>query len=268
MTTYKSVVDLLVRETGVLHRSAVVATDKCIVPTLATKTTAATGGLLVKATTYYMAVAPGTRFGSAGASNILSQATGADNPSTHSITLTIPQVVGAEHYDIFLSVDAAPKWIARITEAQRAAGDYQIQTYATVIAGGANAAGTVLIGTVGTGIQTTNATFSANNGYVVPTPTAAIDCHGKSYLDVFVELIVTDLRSAPYLALMPMYKSGEGATDYYCGSPIIVYIMKGTIGQSKRQVFRLDIKGINGIIIAVGTISGQGASCDIWTEAV
>lgn len=257
-----------VRSVGVLHRSAVVATDKCVVPTLATKSTAATGGTLVNSTTYYVAVAPGTGFGSAGASNVLSQATGADNPQTHSITLTIPQVVGAEHYDIFASVDAAPKWIARITEAQRAAGDCQIQTYATVTTGGGNAAGTILIGTVGTGIQTTNAVFAANNAYVVPTPTAAIVCEGKSYVDLFIELTVTDLRSAPTLALMPLFKSGSTDSAYYCGSSITVPIMNGAIGQSKKMMYRLDILDITDLIIAVGTISGQGASLDIWAEAV
>lgn len=257
-----------VRASGVLHRSAVVATDKCIVPTLVTKTTSPTGGLLVKSTTYYVAVAPGTSFGSAGASNVLSQATGADNPQTHSITLTIPQVVGAEHYDIFCSVDAAPKWIARITEAQRAAGDYQVQAYATVTTGGGNAAGTILLGTVGTGIQTTNAVFAANNAYVVPTPTAAIVCEGKSYVDLFIELTLTDLRSAPTLALMPLFKSGAADSAYYCGSPTTVPVMNGAIGQSKKMMYRIDVLDITDLIIAVGTISGQGASLDVWAEAV
>lgn len=260
----------VIRAAGVLHRSAVVATDKCVVPTLAIKSTSATGGTLVKSTTYYVAVAPGTGFGCAGASNILSQATGADDPQTHSITLTIPQVVGAEHYDIFASVDAAPKWIARITEAQRAAGDCQVQTYATVTIGGGNASGTILIGTVGTGQQTTAANFSAsgNNAYIVPTPTAAIICEGKSYVDLFIDLTVTDLRSAPALTLMPLFKSGAADSAYYCGSPITVPVMNGAIGQSKKMMYRIDVLDITDLIIAVGTISGQGASLDVWAEAV
>jgi hypothetical protein len=254
------------RMPGILHRSAIVAADKCTLPTLATKSTAATGGTLVKSTTYYIAVAPGTLFGSAGACNVLSQATAADNPQTHSITLTIPQVLNAEHYDIFMSGDAAPKWVGRITELQRAAGGFQIQTYGVVTSGGANAAGTVLLGCVGTGIQTTNATFAANNAYTIPTPTGVVYCTAKNYLDIFVELTVTDLRSAIILKLMPMFKSKE--SKWYCGSPITVYIMQGAVGQSKRQTFRLDVKDMTECIIAIGSISGQGASCNIWVEAV
>jgi hypothetical protein len=102
----------------------------------------------------------------------------------------------------------------------------------------------------------------------VPTPTAAIICEGKSYVDLFIELTVTDLRSAPTLALMPLFKSGSTDSAYYCGSPITVPIMNGAIGQSKKMMYRLDILDITDLIIAVGTISGQGASLDVWAEAV
>lgn len=257
-----------VRAAGVLHRSAIATADKCVVPTLATKSQSDTGGSLPASTTYYVSAAAGNLFGTAGACNVLTQATGANAAATHSVLLTVPQVVGATYYDIFFSVDAAPKWIGRITEAQRAAGDYQIQTYATVTSGGGNAAGTVLIGTVGTGIQTTNAVYAANNAYITPTPTATIDCNGKSYVDVWIEMTLTDLRSAPSLSLMPIFESGQTPADYFCGSPINVPVMNGSVGQGLKQMYRVDVEDMAELIIAVGTISGQGASVDIWAEAI
>ena len=257
-----------VRAAGVLHRSAIVAADKCVVPTLATKAQSDTGGTLPASTTYYVTAAPGNLFGTAGACNVLQQATGAAAPGTHSVLLTIPQVVGATYYDIFFSVDAAPKWIGRITEAQRAAGDFQIQTYATVTASGGNAAGTVLIGTVGTGIQTTNAVYAANNAYIVPTPAATIDCNGNSYVDIWVEMTLTDLRSAPSLSLMPIFKSGQTPADYFCVDPKSVPIMNGSVGQGLKQMYRIDVEDASELIIAIGSIAGQGASVDIWAEAI
>jgi len=257
-----------VRAAGVLHRSAIVAADKCIVPTLATKAQSDEGGALPASTTYYVTAAAGNLFGTAGACNVLSQATSAAAPGTHSVLLTVPQVVGATYYDIFFSVDAAPKWIGRITEAQRAAGDFQIQTYATVTASGGNAAGTILIGTVGTGIQTTNAVYAANNAYIVPTPAATIDCNGKSYVDVWIEMTLTDLRSAPSLSLMPIFESGQPPADYFCGPPISVPVMNGAVGQTLKQMYRVDVEDVSELIIAVGSIGGQGASVDIWAEAI
>jgi len=255
------------RAAGILHRDGIQAADKAIVPTLATKATAATGGALPDATTYYMAVAPGTLFGSAGASNVLSQATAADADHTHSITLTIPQVVGATYYDIFFSVDAAPKWIARITEAQRAAGGFQIQTYGIVTAGGGNAAGTILIGVVGTGIQTSNAVFAANNAYVVGAITG-ISCVGKSTAYVHVAFALTDLRSAPSLTLMPVFGSGETVEKQYTTAPITAWMMNGAVGQTQQQVFQIDVAGAAKLYVLIGSIAGQGGAASVWVELV
>jgi len=260
------------RSPCVLHRSNVSVADKCIVPILVTKSTAAIGGLLEDVTTYYMSVAPGNRFGSAGVANVLSQATGAAAPHTHSITLTVPKVAGAEYYDVFLSVDAAPKWIGRITELQRLTGGFQIQAYGVVTPGGGNVAGTILIGTVGIGLATSAAPFLNNNAYVIPYVSGTIDGVEKKCIDFFVDYVSSDLRSVPGLVLVPFaYNSINGL--YYQGGPLRMDVMAGSVCQTLSQWFSVPVKSIipgiaGSVVILVDSISGNGALVSIYAEAV
>jgi hypothetical protein len=260
------------RRPGVLHRSGVIVADKCIVPTLVTKSTAAVGGLLEDVTTYYLSVAPGNSFGSAGVANVLSQATGAAAPHTHCITLTVPKVIGAGYYDVFLSVDVAPKWVGRITELQRATGGFQIQAYGVVTPGGGNAAGTVLIGVVGIGLQTSAAPFINNNAYIVPSIPNVIDGSDKNCVDVFVSYTSLDFRSLPGLVIIPFaFNSVDGL--YYQGGPLRINIMAGSVGQTMLQWCSVPVKSIipgvvGSIVILVDSISGNGASVSIMSEAV
>src|SRR3990167_2112179 len=118
------------RSTGTLHRSAIAAVDKVAAPANPTVADVTTSGSLLANTTYYLGVAAVShQNGSAdiiGVStvnaSVQSQATAADASNTHIIRATIAQVTGADGYLIFCSTDAAPKLVAYITEAARAAG--------------------------------------------------------------------------------------------------------------------------------------------------
>lgn len=79
-------------------------------------------GTLNASTTYYVAVIPGNEFGPTKAASVFDNvATAASGLNTHSVTISIPEK-GGDYYDIFVSVDAAPKWVARISEAERLLG--------------------------------------------------------------------------------------------------------------------------------------------------
>lgn len=242
------------RAASVLHRSAIAAADKLILPTLATTATASTGGSLPQSTTYKLAVAPGTAQGSAGVSNIVSQATGAGAPTTHCITLTIPQVVNATYYDIFFSVDAAPLWVGRVTETQRATGGFQIQTYGVVTASGGNAADTVKIGVVGTGIATGTTIFTVNNGYVLAGITP-VTTTGYEYVVWHVTFALTDLRAAPTLIIARFQEDDQGVA-YCTGTSTLVY--GGAIGEPMYQIVAESVKGAAKAYCLVDAMAGNG----------
>lgn len=257
-----------VRAAGVLHRSAVVAIDKLAVagtPTNADAGAIAGGNLNG---TYYSAVCAGNSFGPSGisaASSSIAIGTG------HLCDVTITPVTGAEFYDVFFGDNNTTHLmhVGRVpaTNGVITAGATLLTAETPGTAGG-NAENTIRIGAVGAGLVAAAVQFSQNIAYKVLTPTAAIDCNGKSYVDVFIQLTVTDLRSAPSLSLMPIFKSGQTPAGYFCGSPISVPILNGSVGQSHRQMYRIDVEDVAELIIAVGTISGQGASVDIWAEAI
>jgi hypothetical protein len=253
-----------VRKAGILHRAAVTAADTLVKPTLVTIATAATGGSLLDITTYKVSAAPGNEWGSAGSLNILSQATAADAPHTHSLTLTLPACAGATYWDIFCSVDAAPLWVGRITEAQVAAGDYRIATYgATPTTGGGNAARTVLLMCAGTGLAMNVSPFIANNAWKPTTPTS-ISCPGWGNAILHFEVTVTDLRSLPAFSWCPFYKSQSTDSTWYAGSAIAMTI--GGSNQPLKQVVDLDLDGALEFVILLSDFSGQGTSVDVWVE--
>jgi hypothetical protein len=178
--------------------------------------------------------------------------------------VTIAQCVGAEYYDLFLSTDAAPKWVARITEAQRAAGGYIVTAEGTVEPGGSNPGGTVDINVAGAGIQVNNSVFLQNNAYI-PASVTPLDCTGKSRAYVYVKLHLDGLGSVPELKLIPFFANQSSAADWHQGELVTVSVLGGA-GQSLEQNFVLDVDGSTGMVILVDTISGQGAATSIWVE--
>ena len=253
------------RNTGVLHRNAITSVDKIadfVDASVTLANVAGTQGFLNFNTAYYMTAIPGNRWGPCKVNtNIDTLTTTNDAAATHVIACTIAQATGAEWYDLFLSTDAAPKWVGRITEAQRAAGG-EILTLATITAGAS--AGVFNIGAVGTGVASSNTMFSVNNAYR-PATVTAINCAGYTKASVKVKLAVTDLRSAPTLTIVPFFGNQVSATDFHMGSAVALSLLSA-LGTPLCQEFALDVNGETSLTILIGTISGQGAAMSCWVE--
>lgn len=263
MVHYGPAVPAYVRDTQATHRSAVNAVDKLVLPTMATLADNDDVVGVMAAATHYATVAPCNAYGTAGASNVLSN-TPTENKTAD---LTVPQVTGATHYDVFYSTDAAPKWVARITEAQRASG-CAITGVGTVTTtdgdGWTKSAGKVNIRLVGTGIQTSNAVYSQNNAYT-PASVTGISTEGynKIYLDV--SLALTDLRSAPALTIVP-FTSSDNST-WYQGEAKQLTVLS-TLGACLYQQLAMDTNGAKYMSFLIGTISGQGAAVTVKYQLV
>ena len=106
----------------VLHRNAITSADKLVSPVSLVLADVATQGVLEHTTKHYANVAAHNRFGNTPPATKVDITTAADGNNTHGVRLTVPQVVGADGYDLFMSKDAQPKWVGRITESQRLTG--------------------------------------------------------------------------------------------------------------------------------------------------
>ncbi len=258
------------RDAGVLHRDGITAVDKIPDPTADTLTMTDNGagtGSLVASTTFYGTVIAGNRWGCTKVSpTIESLVSGAYGGATGSYRFAWAQITGADYYDLFLSADAAPKWVARVTEEQRAAGDYEVTGVGTVAAGGGNPAGTIDVNLVGTGLQTSNAVFAQNNAYR-PDQVTPINCAGRSIARVKAKLAVTDLRSAPALAIAPFFGNQLSATDFHAGQVETMLLLMGS-GYSLCQEFEINVHGETAFCLLIDSISGQGAAASIWVELV
>lgn len=252
------------RDGGVLHRNAITAVDKLATPsnpTLADRS--ADGGVLTANTAYYVNVAAYNRWGSTLAATAQTITTASDGNNAHVIRATIAQVTGADGYDIFLSTAAAPLWVGRVTEAQRASGII-ISAVGTTTAGGA--AGAVDVRVVGTGLASNVNPFLSNNAYT-PASVTAINCAGRAKARILVKLAVTDLRSLPTLAIVPFFANQVSTADWHQGAIQTVPLLTG-LGASQEQDFELNVDGSTGLVVLVDTISGQGSAASIWVELV
>lgn len=258
------------RNAGVLHRNAITAVDKItdfVAADMTVATVAGTQGSLLLNTLYYLSVIPGNRWGpTKSAAAIDSVTTQNDAVNTHVVDLTIAQATGADWYEVFLSTDTAPKLVGRITEAQRASGGFEILTMGTVTANAGVAAGHLYVGVLGTGIQTSNAVFAQNNAYR-PATVTAINCTGSTKAHIKVKVALTDLRTAPELAIIPFFSNQVSTADYEHGDVTPVPLLTA-LGQALEQELVLDVDGSTGLAILIDTIAGQGAAVSIWCELV
>ncbi len=117
----------------------------------------------------------------------------------------------------------------------------------------------------GDGVATTADPFKANNAYT-PDEVYALDCKGASKAKVYVDVYVTDFRSAPALSFIPFYKK-QDADEYAQGILQAVTLLTAS-GKSLRQVFDLDVDGADGLVLLVDAISGQDASVNFYVELV
>ncbi len=254
-----------VRNAGVLHRSAISAVDKLITVVLAAPLDAgAEAGSNLANSAMNCAMAAGNAYGVQA-----SCAAQAVTPTVnHPIVLTPTPVVGADYYDIFLSTDTPPKWVARATVAQIAAGSLIVSTVGTITAdAGANkaAAGSINIGIVGTGLGSTVAPFSVNNAYTpgVPTP---VSCVGYEKARILTQIIPTDCRSAPGAAKWSVFGQSQVGGIWFQ-----ITTFTQTPLTAVQQPLTLDtsvtIDGCTAIVVLLDTLAtGQGITHSVYVE--
>lgn len=245
------------RDGGTLHRNAITAADKLASPGTLTVTAVTESGSTLANVAYNVAVAAYNRWG-----DTLVTTGGPITPSaSQAVRIAFAAVTGADGYDIFLSTDAAPKWIGRITETQRQAGGI-FSAVGVYSAGGA--VNSIDIGIPGTGQQTTAASFTSNNAYT-PASVTPVSCAGWSLAHIQIKLALTDLRSAPSFAWLPFFQSQVSNSDWFMGALQSLSLL-GATGQALCQDYYLQVDGATALACLIDAISGQGAAASMWVE--
>lgn len=245
-----------------LYRAGLTAVDKVAAPATPTVADVATGGSLLFNTSYKAAVAAGTTYGPTLPSSVASVTTANDAANTHCINITIASVASSEYYDIFMSSAAAPFWVARVTEAQRAAG--VTVTGVGVISAVSPGAGIVQVQLPGTGVATTAAPFTASNAFLV-APIPIIDCTGFTGATFHFYFSVTDFRSLPAFG----YSIMKGPYNKPGFFNQVASALAAPVAAVRAPMYQIAVASCNGaqqLIVALETISGQGASMDIWVD--
>jgi len=246
------------RNNGLIHhRTAVTAADKLATPGTLTVTDAGAGGNLANSQ-QNVAVSAFNRWGNTVVS------TGNVTPTaSHRVRIAFAAVTGADGYDIFCSTDANPKWVARITEAQRAAGGI---VDALGVYGAGGAVNSIDIGVAGTGLASNVNPFAANTAARPDNSNiTAIDCHDYEYLDLLSQLTVTDLRSLPSLILTGYYRNESSTADWVQFWAQTVSLLTA-VQQPLEQNFRVLVAGAPAVVFCVDSIAGQGASLELWAD--
>lgn len=244
------------RKPGIAHRSAITAVDKLAVPGTLTVTAVTESGSTLTNVARHVAVAAYNRWG------VTTVSTGSVTPTlSQAVRIAFAAVTGADGYDIFLSTDANPKWVGRVTEAQRAAGGI-FSAVGTLSAGGTTNA--IDVGIDGTGLASNVNPFAVNNAYT-PSLITQVNCAGASKAHILVKLAVTDLRSLPALSVVPFMKTEASDGDWYMGTVQAVSLLTA-VGQALQQSFDIDVNGAAGLALLVDAISGQGAAMSAWVE--
>ena len=260
------------RATPIVHRSGITTIDKISVPTAPTGGVDVTsGGALAQATSYYMALAFGNKYGSTGAGAISTAiATAASGGSVHCVKATgATATVGTPEYvDIFMwSSSTAPLGVGRCTYAQFTNANGVIVTaVGTVTAGSGLGAQVVQVNVVGTGLATNVAPFLSNNAY---TPDVAdlggyVNCTGYSIAHIKLLVSVTDLRSLPTLIVLPFLLNIYD--QYWDATQLLTVPLLTSTGQLLRSDYTLNVDGSTGLLVAVDSLTGQGTSVTILVE--
>lgn len=240
---------------GGSYRSAVNAADVMAAPGTVTCTKQAGGSCA--ANTYNVKVVALNAYGrtTATAGNVA--------VTTETTNLTVraafAAVTGATHYDIYVSTDADPKWVGRITEAQRASG---IKLTAVGVTGAGGTAGAVDVEVTGTGLQAAT-TAAVNTAYVMPSGVTAIDTTGHAFVDFDLSVSRTGDAVAPALSVIPFFQDPDDSL-YYAGDEYTL-TFGGTSGirLPNKQRLRVETRGAAAVHLLVTSIAGTGAAVDI-----
>jgi len=242
--------------TPVAYRAAVVAADTLSVPGTVTCTKIAGGA--ATAGTYNVKVVALNQYGRTTAT------AGNTTVTTETTNLTVraafAAVTGATHYDIYCSTDSDPKFVGRISEAQRGTG-IVLATVNVPTAGGT--AGAVDVQTPGTGLQSAT-TAAQNTAYVLPpTGTTDVDATGYQYVDFLLswsrtgDIVASALTVAPFFldSRTGVYQQGEPRTLSFGGT-------SGALNANQQRL-RVEARGSAAVALVVASLAGTGASLDI-----
>lgn len=254
------------RTTPSLHRSGITSTDKVSdIGTITLTGMTVSGAVLASGTTYYATAVVNNPYGSTKFAGIVSGAPGSLGKNALKVAFTVPAgAVATDKIDFFLSTDAAPKHVGSCTVAEFQTGGIILSENAAVTAGGA--ANSMYIGAPGTGPQSNAANFAQNTAYL-PASVSPIVCTGKVRIYVYVDLSVTDLRTAPALSIIPFFTNAGNANLLYQGQLEVINTLNAS-GQSKAQLLSMDVDAATGVRFLVDNIAGQGASCTIYYDLV
>lgn len=239
-------------QTPLAHRTAVTAADVIAAPGAVTCTKQADGS--ATAGTYYVKVVAGNTYGRTTAT------AGNTTVTTETTNLTVraafAQVTGATFYDIYCSTDADPKWVGRITEAQRASG---ILITAVGVTGAGGTAGAVDVQVPGTGLQAAT-TAVVNTAYSIPTP---INCAGYNYVDFDIAPTRSGDAVAAALTIAPFF--GNSRTSTYFQGQAVALEFGGTAAayNTSKQRLRVECRGMAQVALVVQQIAGTGMNVDV-----
>ena len=118
---------------------------------------------------------------------------------------------------------------------------------------------------VGTGLASTAVFFIANNAYVFGS-IGAISCVGKTKAYIYVKPILTDLRSAPSVSIIPFFRKNDTSDDWYAVEAQSITLLGGISGQPLNQVVVIDVNSVRNLIVLVDLISGEGTTVNIDVE--
>jgi hypothetical protein len=116
---------------------------------------------------------------------------------------------------------------------------------------------------IGTGVATTADPFKVSNAYKLDNADEIVTA-GKSKAYIYVQLAVTDLRSAPTLTVVPFLKNAT--TGEYAQAAAQDVTLLTAAGKSLMQVLSVTLDGAEGLKVLIDTISGQGAAATIYVE--
>jgi hypothetical protein len=213
------------------------------------------GGGLTTATLYKSKVVGGNAYGRTTAT------AGTDRTaSSPNLTLRIlfAAVTGITFFDIYVSIDADPKWVGRITEAQRASG---IKITAVGVTGAGGTPGGVDVEVPGTGLQSL-VSAAENTAYAIPA-TIVVPAWQKEYVDFDLTLSRTGDAVAPSLTVVPFFKNSLDGTYYLGDHKSLVFGGQSGVLQAMQQRLRVELQGhpVAGLLVA--KIAGTGASLSI-----
>lgn len=242
-----------------LYRAGITAADVLAAPAAGSLDHVNGAGSL--SGTYYVKVVAVTPYGRTTAySPTGSPCTVAPTDDTVRLS-SLGQVATAIAYDIYMSTDADPFFVSRITEDQRVSG-CRITATDTVVA---TATGYIDIEAVGaTPRGQAAATASQNTAYNLAA-LPVIDCFGNQYVDFDLFMSCTGDGVSPALVPVPFFYNTLKGAWVGCEPETVSFGGGGGTYQPMHQRFRLETRGAPSVLLAIAHIAGTGASLDIYT---